>query len=328
MSAGATGQPVVDRTQDTHNNRFVAVATRSARHRSRRRIDLRKSAAALMLTLLSLLLAIPSGWGSLHSSAAPGWNWYKTDTHTHSVFSADALSDLGILSQAAKAGGYNALFLTDHDGGSNFRISTWTANDVKFEDATDHWIDATYGSLASSAAQISSTRFNTGTASLRLQATGTAGGSGERFYYERRGPNFRSGDIILKVSVFPTRIDPGSGAYVSVAIGGDDTANSPALNAKYQEGYTTQDGVPHPGKKTVLVWQLGSARTASSDPNARRPDLARLPTPSTSGIPTRSTSAQALNAIPAADRPLDYNALTHLKMVAREQQRRNCRRLF
>src|SRR6185436_485720 len=123
--------------------------------------------------------------------------------------------------QRAKALGYNGLFLTDHNGASNFRITTWMANNVFFEDATAHWIDATYGGPNSSA-QISSAQVNTGTKSLLLSATGPSNNVAERFYYEKRGPNFRSGDIHLKVSIFPTRLDPGSGAYVSVAIGGDD----------------------------------------------------------------------------------------------------------
>ena len=266
--------------------------------------------------LLGLLLVSTSGWGLLRSVAAPGWNWYKTDTHVHSVVSADALSDLGILSQTAKQQGYNALFLTDHNGASDFQITTWKANDVNFEDATEHWTNATFGSLASSTAEISTARANTGTASLRLRATGTASNSGERFYYEKRGPNFRSGDIILKVSVFPVRIDPGSGVYVSVSVGGDATASSSVIATPYQEGYTTQDGVPHPGKSTVLVWQLGSARTASSDPNARVVTQPLAYTLNQWNHYTINVS-QALNDIPAADRPLDYNALTHLKMVAR-----------
>src|SRR5215213_10151450 len=317
MSTEAAEQLITDRTEAVPRTAYVAARSRAVPPASRRRrIDLRKPAAAVVLMVLGLLIVSTSGWGLLRSVAAPGWNWYKTDTHVHSVVSADALSDLGILSQTAKQQGYNALFLTDHNGASDFQITTWKANDVNFEDATGHWTDATFGSLASSTAEISTARANTGTASLRLRATGTANDSGERFYYEKRGPNFRSGDIILNVSIFPVRIDPGSGVYVSVSVGGDATASSSVIDTPYQEGYTTQDDVPHPGKSTVLVWQLGSARTASSDPDARvvtQPLAYTLNQWNTYEI----NVTQALNALPAADRPLDYNALTHLKMVAR-----------
>src|SRR5687767_8360803 len=194
------------------------------------------------------------------STAQTGWQWYKTDLHVHSVISADAYNDLGIMSQAAKAQGYNALFLTDHNLASSFPISSITANNLVFEDSYTRWTTGMYGSSTSAINALATAPVNTGTNSLHLAST--ASGSAERFVWSSRGPNFRSGDIILKFSVYPTRIDPGSGVYASVSIGGDMTVQTP-------DGYTTSSGVISPGKSIVLVWQLGSARVASSDANRR-----------------------------------------------------------
>ena len=127
-------------------------------------------------------------------------------------------------------------------------------------------------------------------------------------YGRTRGPNFRSGDIILKFSVYPTRIDPGSGVYVSVSIGGDMTVQTP-------DGYTTSSGVISPGKSIVLVWQLGSARVASSDANRRVITYPLAYTLNTWNTYTINLST-ALADIPSAELPLTYNAVTYLKMAA------------
>jgi chitodextrinase len=244
------------------------------------------------------------------SGAQGGWSWYKVDTHVHSAVSADAYVDVGIHAQLAKAQGYDALFLTDHNGGSSFHVNNLTANHMKFEDSYARWEQATFGSLSSSTNALVSSPVNTGSKSLRLKASATNNKYGETFVWTKRGPNFRSGDIILGVSIYPTQIDSGSGVYVSVSIGGDTTVASTPY------GYTTQDGVISPGKSVVLVWQLGSVRANSSDPNARV-------IVNSLGSYTLNTwnhytiyVSQALAAVPAADRPLDYNGLTHLKIAA------------
>src|SRR3954462_8084706 len=77
------------------------------------------------ITLAACLsLAVPA--------TAAGDQWFKTDTHVHSVVSGDGLPDLGIISSAGKARGFNAMFITDHQAGSNFPISTVIANHVVF----------------------------------------------------------------------------------------------------------------------------------------------------------------------------------------------------
>src|SRR4051794_422239 len=257
------------------------------------------------------------------SAPAPADQWYQTDTHVHSVVSGDALDDMGLISQAGKQLGYNAMFITDHQAGSNFPISTVVANHVVFDDDLGaKWSPDVFGAPTSTTDQLVSSPVRSGTKSLHLKATGTSFGEG--FVALKRGPNLRSGDLILKFSVYPTRVDAGSGLYVSASIGGDGSADLPV------EGYTTNDGVVSPGKSTVMVWQLGDARTASTNTNARV-ITHQLPytinhwndyeidvTTGTAKLNgnTIDIGSQGLGDIPAADRPLDYNAVNQLKMSA------------
>ncbi len=143
----------------------------------------------------------------------------------------------------------------------------------------------------------------------------TSTGSAETHTWGIRGPNFRSGEITLKFSVYPTQIDAGSGAYVSVSIGGDARVTTAPAPSGGPPGYTTQAGVISPGKSTILVWQLGSARAASSDPNARVITYPLSYTLNTWNHYTINVS-DALLDIPVADRPVDYNGLTYIKMAA------------
>jgi Bacterial Ig domain len=260
---------------------------------------------ALAVSVVALVLA---PMRDNRAQADTGWSWFKTDTHVHSTFGGDAFDDLGIIAAAAKDRGYNAVFLTDHHGGSSFPIGPVIANHVRFEDELRAWRTDHQGTLTSTTAELANSPVNTGSQSLYLASS--SGGSGETFAWAKRGPNFRSGDIILKFAVYPTRIDAGSGVYISASIGGD-----PTIPNRPPNGYTTQAGIVSPGKSTVLVWQLGSARTASSDPNARVVTHA-LPYTLNTWNTYEINVTDALAEIPAADRPLDHDALTMLKMAA------------
>jgi hypothetical protein len=260
---------------------------------------------AIFLPLLLGLIIMPF---QLTAQAQTGWQWYKVDPHVHSAVSADAFVDIGIHSQLAIENGYDAIFLTDHNGGSSFQINNLTANHMAFEDAYTRWDLGTYGSLSSTTNELVSTPVNTGSQSLHIRSSSS--GSGETYIWTKRGPNLRSGDIILNVSIYPTRIDAGSGLYVSVSIGGDPTV------VASPHGYTTAGGTVSPGKSTVLVWQLGSGRAPSSDPDAR------VLTYSLGSYTLNTWNTYTINVsdgladIPAADLPLDYNGLTYLKMTA------------
>src|SRR5215217_6771805 len=115
-----------------------------ARRPGRHGTTLRRLTSSLLLAMaLSLLFVSMRAWVPAPSSAASGWNWYKTDTHFHSVVSGDALADVGIISQAGQARGYDAIFLTDHQHASEFPISTWKANRVTFDEGYDRWLSGT-----------------------------------------------------------------------------------------------------------------------------------------------------------------------------------------
>ena len=256
-------------------------------------------------------------WASLAASVAPlqvaasTWNWYKTDTHVHSTVSGDGIDDIGIISAAAKARGYDVMFMTDHQAGSNFPISTVVANHVVFDDDLGtKWKPDTYGSLSSSTNALVTSPVQNGTKSMHLQASSST--SGEAFTYIKRGPNLRSGPDILDFWVYPTRLDANSGVYVSASIGGDPSVQGP-------DGYTTTDGVIHPGRSTIFAWQLGSPRVVSTDPEARvvveQLPAATLNTWNHYTIDVTADIAAALNGS-STTTPLDYNSLTQIKISA------------
>src|SRR3954465_12678677 len=97
-----------------------------------------------------LCLAVPA--------TAAGDQWFKTDPHVHSVVSGDGLPDLGIISNAGKALGYDAMFITDHQAGSNFPIGTVIANHVVFDDDLgSKWLPDFFGTPSTRAAGLVST---------------------------------------------------------------------------------------------------------------------------------------------------------------------------
>jgi hypothetical protein len=256
------------------------------------------------------------------AAQASAAQWYKADLHAHSVFSADGYPDFGIISQSAKAAGFNAMFVTDHQLGSNFPISSMTANRMFFEDSMRRWDPGTAGTLSSSTNNLSPSEspgpFRTGTQSLHLASTSTT--AGETFRRTKRGPLLRSSNAILKFSVNVRRLDAGSGVYVSVSIGGDPTVKDPGNNPV---GYTTKSGTISPGKSNVLIWYFGapppssfygSARVASHPLGTSNCDRAfALNVWVTCTI---DVTAAARADIPTADQPLDYNGFKDLKMSA------------
>ena len=272
-----------------------------------------KLVALASVTALLLPPAVPGG-----ASAATGSRWYKSDLHVHSVFSAEGFPDLGILTRAATAAGFNAIFLSDHDLGSNFHVSWLTANRMKLDDTLINgyfrrWKKASHGSLTSSSNGVATSPAKSGTYSLHLASSSTS--AGETFAWTKRGPNLRAatGGITVSFSVYPVALDPGSGLYVSASIGGDPTIKEPRNNPI---GYTTADGTVSPGKSAVLVWYLGAP-----PPDTLYPGAKVYPFPlgshtfgawNTYTIDVRNALAQ----LPAADQPLDHNALRDLKIAA------------
>lgn len=287
--------------------RLYASMLQRARHLGLARPSM--ASVTLLVSSVVLLASVFLADTATPAKALPNGRWFKTDTHVHSVVSSDASADLGIISQA-KSLGYNALFITDHDGASTFQISGITANNVTFDDALgSRWTDYTYGSFSSSTNALATSPVSQGTNSLHLAASSTS--TGDTGLWVKRGPNFRSGDAILNVSIYPTRIDPNSGVYVSVSIGGDPRV------VRNPTGYTTRGGTISPGKTIVFVWQLGNARTPSTVANARV-----LTYPLGSGTYRLNAwntytinVSDALRDVAAADMPVEYNGFSYVKMA-------------
>src|SRR4026208_1093020 len=118
------------------------------------------SARPFRLVMVLIIIIVLSGLPVQVSTAQTGWQWYKTDTHIHSTVSADTYVDLGVLSNKAKAAGYNAVFVTDHNLASNFPANG-VANQVPFEDAYFHWFPNVYGAQTSTAHDLVASPANT-----------------------------------------------------------------------------------------------------------------------------------------------------------------------
>ncbi|MDX6644817.1 MAG: hypothetical protein QOK40_544, partial [Miltoncostaeaceae bacterium] len=304
--------------------------------RVRRRLRLRPAAggrarprrtalAALALlaagALSGLAVALPRSGGAQTQSGGLGWQWFKTDTHVHSAISGDAVPDLGIIADQAKLDGYNVMFLTDHNLASTFPISIEKADDVILDDTMPRWFALTSGTPSSVTSQFAAAPVNSGTQSLHLAATASAG-VGESSVWTKRGANFRSGDDILTFAVNPKTLTGGSGLYVSAAVGGDPTVAPPV-------GYTTSAGLDAFGTSKVFVYYLGAPPPASLYPGSQLFTFNLGTAPSIPGlfscdhgvVPNVWTHctvnlSKALPLIPAAQRPLDYNGFSDLKIAA------------
>jgi len=292
-------------------------------HRRRRWVALPVVTAA---AALAGGLAVASGVSSPGSTPAGGlgWQWYKTDTHVHSVFSSDAGPDLGIISRSGQLNHYSALFLTDHNQLSSFApVSVQTANHLTMDDDANQapgptaarWTATSVGAPTAPAnAQVSSPVDANATPaqSLHLAAT-SAAGVGEESLWSKRGPNFMSGDAIMTFALLPQTLTGGSSFYVSAALGGDPTISPPV-------GYTTTAGTVMPGTSFVFVWYWGSAPPASLWAGATPIMTALTPATCPAGtggwLQCRIDLNTALAQVPANLAPLPYNAFTDVKLAA------------
>ena len=283
----------------------------------------------LSVAILGTFALAASPWQGTAAAAGSVSQWYATDLHVHSTVSADARPDLGILTKNARAAGFNAIFLTDHNQASDFAISTRTANNAFFDapthDDLNHWT-----AVGSGVTQVSSP-VHSGTASTHL----TSSGSGEQFVWSVRGPNFRAGtgSVTTTFSIYPTSIAAGSSFYISASLGGDVTIQKTPPGP---EGYTpAQSGVPASCKSVVFVWYIGTA------PNPTRYTPTATSCNNTSPIPpaivkefpitaaqcdkaftlnTWNTCTVDVNAavatLAATDKPYDYLGVSELKVAA------------
>jgi hypothetical protein len=268
---------------------------------------------------------LASGASARHGAQANGPSqWWKVDLHVHTVTSGDAVQDLNVMSQAARSLGYNAVFVTDHSAGSNAPIGGVIANHIRLEDDVKQWKQAVYGNPTATTDALVSSPVESGSASLHLAAT--AAGYGESFVWYKRGPNLHQGDIVLRFSVDPKQIDPGSAAYVSLAVGGDPMmaqeagggflcdASTPGRGYP-PNGYTTRTGAVVPGHSVVFVWELGNARASSSSATGRVV-VTQLPYTLDKWNTYTIDVSKAIASLPAALQPSADDAITQLRLAA------------
>ena len=240
---------------------------------------MRLPVSGLRVPLVVVLVAASALVAVDGAAASDGPTWWKVDTHQHSSFSGDARADIGLDAAIDKSLDYNAVFLTDHDRMSSFSVRGANGNSIAYREeltgppatrkhqphpagpapSTGRWMPKTLGAVSSAVNDVVTTPVRSGGRSLHLGATSNSNANGRTLVYAKRGPGLRSGAVTLDFWVNPQRIDVGAGVDVSVALGGDNSASVRSF------GYTTADGVAHPAKSTVLVWQLGAARDAWSD---------------------------------------------------------------
>src|SRR5215208_8431715 len=131
----------------------------------KRPMAMRLFRSTLLMALVISLTITPFG-SAVHAQAS--WQWYKVDPHVHSSVSADAFVDIGIHSHEAIVNGYDAIFLTDHDGGSSFQINNLTANHMIFEDSYTRWDLGTYGFQSTSVNELVTSPVRSGIQALHL----------------------------------------------------------------------------------------------------------------------------------------------------------------
>jgi hypothetical protein len=257
------------------------------------------------------------------SAAAAANTWFKVDPHVHSsAVSGDSQQDLGLIADMGKRLGFDAMFVTDHTASHVKEIGGVISDHLVLDDDLVQWPAMLYNAAAppggtpaggsgpgTGSAVLASSPVKTGSQSLHVAASSSQ--YTESFVWNKRGPSLHTGDVILKFSAYPTRIDAGSGMFVSVSIGGDET-----MNRRGPIGYSTLDEVAHPLKHNVLIWQLGTPRPSSSDPDARFVAHDLSYTLNQWNDYTINVSQAIRDEIPAADQPHDMNALTMVKLSA------------
>jgi len=289
----------------------------------------RERMAGLVVAFAAMLAAgfgatLLVGGARTADAAGSGWPFFKADLHVHSVVSGDGDADLGIIADSGKKAGYNIFFITDHGRGSTFPISGQQANLLTLTDTDNsqpngipnRWSPVTVGTPGATVTKMIDTVDRSGV--LQVQSSG----AGFASVTSRRGPNLRSGNSVLTVSINPTSTGTGGGLFLSASIGGDPTvagAGGPA-------GYTTAAGVVSPGKSYVFIWYYKNPPPAAfyGSANVKTFQLGAAGSGSTCTPALANgtwsdctiTLNTALNSVPPADQPDNINAFLDLQMGA------------
>jgi hypothetical protein len=271
--------------------------------------------AALSALAFALTFAI--------AAPASANTWFKVDPHVHSSnVSGDSAQDLGLIAHTGKLLGFDAMFITDHTASHVREIGGVVSNHLVLEDDLLQWPSSDYTAAAppggtpaggsgpeSRTAALASTPVKSGSQSLHVAASSAQ--YAESFVWTKRGPSLHTGDIMLRFSAYPTRIDFGSGMFVSVSIGGDET-----MDGRPPIGFSTPDEIAHPARHDVLIWQIGHPRPSNADPDARMIAHDLPYTLNQWNDYTINVSQAIRDEIPAGAEPHDMNALTMIKLAA------------
>ncbi len=261
----------------------------------------RPSPFPFMLLGLALLLIRSPLTFAMHDDTL-GHSPLLVETHVHSVFSADAVADVGVLAVTARALGYDAVFLTDHNEGSAFQIQGDTANRRVLDEDDGGWKLFQRGDLRSSTTAMESETAYQGVRAFHLAlSTPSTGAVG---LWARRGPLIAAGPVILSFAVLVRHLDPESGFAATVTLGGDsDVAQA--------IGYTTAGGEVLLDRHVTFAWTIGSPVLPTSQP-AHRVIVFPLPEPRADEWTLYTVDVtEALAQLAADEQPHPFAAFLH-----------------
>ena len=222
-----------------------------------------RSCSPLLRMVGVLLLLLPTGSAtfSVRASEPPAaGRWFMVETHVHSVFSADATADIGILATRARALGYDAVFLTDHNEGSSFQIEGETANARTLDEDDEGWKLKQHGDLAQATAQLENVAAFQGNRAFHLTATSSDRGS--LALWAPRGPLVAAGPVRFSFALLVRRLDPGTGLAATISLGGNPVIRRPL-------GYTSASGAVLQGRSVLFAWTIGQPALPTPAPNQR-----------------------------------------------------------
>lgn len=210
----------------------------------------------LLALLLGLILGPPLPADATDGAVAG--HWFRIETHVHSVFSSDAVADVGVLARTARTLGYNAVFLTDHNEGSSFQIAGETANHRTLDESDKEWEISRRGELNGATARLESTTAFQGTRALHLALPPSS--SGTLSIWARRGPLIVAGPVTLTFAVLVQQLDPGTGFAALISLGG-------APDIGRTVGYTTESGDVRLGQSVTFAWTIGQPLLPAATPS-------------------------------------------------------------
>ncbi|MCX7622254.1 MAG: hypothetical protein N2Z82_00640, partial [Thermomicrobium sp.] len=196
----------------------------------------------------------------------------------------------------------DALFLTDHNEGSDFQIDGATANRRTLDEDSDGWKLRQRGTLAAPIARLEGERAYRGSRSYHLAAA--PGSNGTLTLWTPRGPLVAAGPVRLRFALLVRQLEPGTGFVVALSLGGDSELG-------HVVGYTNERGDVLLERSVTFAWTIGQPSLPAS---SSRHQLVVLPLPE----PPREAWAtytldvsEAVERLPAEQRPHRFAAFLY-----------------